>query len=101
MVTNLKSLLDKHHTFNDLLSIFGKDYPWLNNLSNTIQDSIWRAEGNVAIHTDMVMSEVYNLIDAGIITDDHMKISLILGAFFHDIGKCVHEKRFVAIFFVS
>jgi predicted kinase len=92
----MRYLLDKEHSFYDLLSLFGKDYPWLMELESTEQDAIWHAEGNVAIHTDMVMNEVYKRIktDPDLMKqDDDYKVSLILGAFFHDIGKTVTTKE--------
>lgn len=55
---------------------------------STPQDKEWHAEGNVFKHTQMVLDSCYDLIEteASHLTNDQ-KLSLILGAVLHDIGK--------------
>ncbi len=58
-------------------------------LASTPQDPEWHAEGNVRIHTEMVISEAYKIAEAS--EGAHLNISdrasLILSAALHDIGK--------------
>ncbi|WP_133296108.1 AAA family ATPase [Zooshikella ganghwensis] len=60
----------------------------LGSLKDTPQDPEWHGEGDVYIHTKMVLEELYVLLDsdAAHITGEKRQ-ALILGALFHDIGK--------------
>lgn len=60
----------------------------LSNFKETVQDPEWHEEGNVFIHTQYVLDEVYKLLnnEAKHLSSDH-KLSLILAAVLHDIGK--------------
>ena len=71
-------------------------YDW-NNLSKrfagvvadmrtTEQDKKWHAEGNVAIHTAMVMDELLKNKDFALLSEED-KMLISLAAFFHDLGK--------------
>lgn len=75
-------------TVDDFIKSIGKDFPALSRLVDTPQDSEWHAEGNVHIHTDMVLTEAYRLIESDCchLTEDRAK-KLILSALFHDYGK--------------
>lgn len=54
----------------------------------TEQDSIWHAEGNVHIHTNMVLQELYKIFDnKEFIPTPSQRRTLILSALLHDIGK--------------
>ena len=85
---SLHFLLEKNHTVDDFIALWGKDFPLLMELKNTIQDKEWHSEGDVHIHTDMVLSEVYkiNKNEENKLSDSD-KITLILSALFHDICK--------------
>lgn len=78
----------------DCIKMLGGDLPWLHQLENTPQDPQWHAEGDVKIHTGMVLDEIYLLLkgDAKHIVG-WKRQALILGAALHDIGKTVqtHE----------
>lgn len=54
----------------------------------TPQDAEWHAEGNVFIHTQSVLNEIYKIIDT---EASHLsinqKLALIFAAVLHDIGK--------------
>lgn len=72
----------------DIVAGLGPWLPLLNELEATPQDSQWHAEGNVLIHTTMVLDEVYKLLETelqGISL--HRRAALILGAAVHDIAK--------------
>ncbi|WP_027857896.1 AAA family ATPase [Marinobacterium jannaschii] len=63
-------------------------FPLLERYESTEQDSQWHAEGNVAIHTDMVLNELYCLLnrEANHIQGQDRQ-ALILSALLHDIAK--------------
>ena len=68
----------------------GKVILALYELEGTPQDPGWHAEGNVLIHTGMVLDELYELLEtrpeaAGI--EGRRRTALILGAALHDIAK--------------
>lgn len=66
-------------SFEECLFYLGSYFPLLKELENTIQDPIWHAEGNVQIHTEMVLSEVYKILQE-INLPPMKRQSLILGA---------------------
>ncbi len=63
-------------------------FPLLSEMGETPQDPEWHAEGNVCIHTGMVLDSLYQLLktEAQHIVGEHRQ-ALILGALFHDIAK--------------
>lgn len=62
-------------------------FPLLAELHTTAQDAVWHGEGNVFVHTGMVLEEVRKLVQTpGRFTDEEALI-LLLAAVFHDIGK--------------
>lgn len=65
-------------------------FEWLNDFERTPQDPEWHAEGNVLIHTGMVLEELYLLLEkeAAHLSSEKQFI-LILAAVFHDIAKPV------------
>lgn len=79
--------------FADFLQILGPIFPLLYRMQETPQDEEWHAEGNVQIHTQMVLDQIYTLIET---EAKHLKPSekqaLILSAILHDIGKTVTTK---------
>ena len=89
-LTHWLDSLTRQHTphFEECVSFLGKYFPLLHEFSVTEQDSQWHAEGNVAIHTEMVLSELYELLrsEAAHITGTNRQI-LILSALLHDIAK--------------
>ena len=72
-------------TWEECIDGFGAAAPWLHDLESTPQDPRWHAEGNVAIHTMMVIERV--LADrSGDVTKN------FLAALLHDIAKSVTTK---------
>lgn len=78
-------------SLSDFVEIFENDFPLLTELKNTPQDKIWHAEGDVFIHTEMVLSETYKILSENDFSDSE-KIVLILSAVFHDIAKPITTK---------
>lgn len=72
----------------DFVRELGGHLPLLHQLEGTPQDSEWHAEGNVLIHTGMVLDETYKLLDSdlrGLSSDP--RAALILAAALHDLAK--------------
>lgn len=76
--------------FKNLRNHFGKKYPLLNEFESTNQDNEWHAEGDVAIHTDMVIKESLKIVNKDC---PQYHDQMILGALFHDIFKPVTTKE--------
>lgn len=79
----------------ECLLMLGDIFPLLKQYKDTIQDPIWHAEGNVHIHTDMVLKELYkilNTIDLEFPIDNDERQILILAALLHDIAKPICTK---------
>ena len=70
------------------MEMWGEQIPLLMQVHETPQDPEWHGEGDVGIHTDMVLSEIYEMLrkEAKHITGIQ-RVALILGAVFHDIAK--------------
>jgi predicted kinase len=65
-------------------------FPLLGALENTPQDAEWHGEGNVRIHTEMVVAEAIQLINSGEVTfSKEQQVALLVGAALHDIGKAL------------
>lgn len=84
-------ILKEKMTVSKFISLIGDEFPLLSKYKDTIQDPVWHAEGNVEIHTDMVLSEVYEIIEKHSLKKESAKI-LILAALFHDYGKPLSTK---------
>ncbi len=78
-------------TLDDFIEAFGLHFPWLHDLEHTQQDPEWHAEGNVYIHTQMVLEQIYSILEAQPFSEAE-KLTLILSALFHDIAKPVTTK---------
>lgn len=79
---------------NECIEYLGENFEWLYELKNTPQDPEWHAEGNVHVHTDMVLAELYNLLDnEASHFNGKQRQALILGALFHDIAKPMRTKE--------
>ena len=72
-----------HHLSWDRLN---QDFPWLEPLKNTPQDPGWHAEGNVWIHTRMVLEELVAMPEWQALEEPDRSL-LFLAALFHDIAK--------------
>ncbi len=75
-------------SFERIAALLRPAIPLLEELESTPQDSRWHAEGNVLIHTKMVLEQLYLCLESecGEITGDH-RAALILAAVLHDIAK--------------
>jgi predicted kinase len=67
-------------------------FPLFEELQSTPQDAEWHGEGNVAVHTEMVLHAVRNEIAASPELSAQERLVLQLAAFFHYIGKPLTTK---------
>lgn len=84
----LKSKIQNNEkiALSDFIDANKNKYPLLEKMIETEQDPEWHSEGNVFIHTQMVIDEVYHLFDQYSFSNSD-KFILIMSAIFHDIGK--------------
>lgn len=69
-----------------LVHALGDDLPALLDFARTPQDAEWHAEGDVHIHTSMVLDELYeDIARSGAAPSG--RVCLVLGALLHDIAK--------------
>lgn len=74
----------------EFVDALGVAIPGLHELEGTPQDPGWHAEGNVLIHTGMVLDALYELLDTrpeAAMLGGRRRTALILGAALHDIAK--------------
>ena len=78
----------------EFVDALGGALPYITRLADTPQDPGWHAEGDVFIHTGMVLDALYAALasDASSVTGDR-RTALILGAAFHDIAKPVTTRE--------
>lgn len=72
--------------FSALVAAGAGTLPLLSSLSGTPQNPVWHAEGDVAVHTAMVLHEMHSLLAAGSAPQESALI-LLGAALLHDIGK--------------
>ena len=80
----------------ELLNLLCPVFPLLNELADTPQDAEWHSEGNVRIHTEMVIAEMKELLAVHPISktlSDEQRLGMLLGAALHDIGKCLTTRE--------
>ena len=68
------------------LDTLASDFKWIEDMKDVQQDPIWHAEGNVFVHTQMVLDELINLPEF-IELPPQEKHILVASAIFHDIEK--------------
>ena len=79
----------------ECIEMLGGIFDWLHLLESTEQDSEWHAEGNVYVHTSMVLDEMYSLLSTEAAhIEGSRRQALILAALLHDIGKPVRTRRY-------
>jgi predicted kinase len=61
--------------------------PELEEMANCVQDPIWHAEGNVLLHTQMVMDAAHAEIESASRLSLGLRQTIYLAAFLHDVGK--------------
>ena len=64
----------------------------LDRLEATPQDAQWHAEGNVAVHSALVVERAHELADAAGLVGE-TRAALILAAALHDVGKAVTTRE--------
>ena len=75
-------------SFETLKEVLGGIFPLLGELHITPQDPEWHGEGNVEVHTALVLEQVYALLqDEAAHLSPEKRTILILGALLHDTGK--------------
>jgi predicted kinase len=85
----IKRLFDgERPSFEEFIQAFGYSLDLLSQFQRTEQDSEWHAEGNLFIHTQYVLDNVYKLLETEAYhLPLNQKVALILAAVLHDIGK--------------
>lgn len=87
-------IISQKMTCQDFIALFGDKYPLLKGFKSTPQDPEWHGEGDVEIHTDMVLGEMFKLIHG---KASHLpetdKVILILSCLFHDYAKPITTKE--------
>ena len=95
LATWLDSLSEGHRpSFDECTSYLAAYFPLLLEFEHTPQDRQWHAEGNVAIHTEIVLQQTYRLFDskAHHLIGTQQRI-LILSALLHDIAKPITTRE--------
>lgn len=89
----LKEKIQKREkiTLENVILNSGDTFPLLKELIKTEQDPIWHSEGNVHIHTNMVLNEMYKIFEEYNIKESDQYI-LLMSAIFHDIAKPLTSK---------
>lgn len=81
-------------SFDQFIEAIGRDFPLLLSFAKTEQDPGWHGEGNVAVHTNLVLQQAYLLIET---CASHLTVAeqdvLVLSALLHDYGKPLTTKR--------
>ena len=77
----------------ECIAMLGKSIDWLYRYKETPQDPEWHAEGDVHIHTNMVLDALYKLfLNEAAHLQGWQRQALILGVVLHDIAKSVRTK---------
>jgi tRNA nucleotidyltransferase (CCA-adding enzyme) len=66
------------------LGVLEKLFPEIHNLIDVPQDPVWHPEGDVFIHTQLVIDQARQIIDD---LDYPQQVTVMLGALAHDFGK--------------
>ncbi|MAW98057.1 MAG: hypothetical protein CMN72_00005 [Sphingomonas sp.] len=85
---SINDILEQEIDCGKIIEIFGDQYPLFKQFVTTQQDPEWHAEGNVLVHTNMVIKEAYRLTkNESSHLSNREKVILILSACFHDYAK--------------
>ncbi|TXH69647.1 MAG: ATP-binding protein [Thiothrix sp.] len=86
---------DATPSFDECVTQLGEHLPLLLRFKDTPQDAEWHAEGDVHIHTGMVLDELYEILKT---EAQHIqgaqRQALILGACLHDLAKPICTKTY-------
>ena len=81
-------------TIDDCVEVLGPHLDLLTRFRDTPQDPEWHAEGNVHIHTGMVLSEAYELLRGpAAYLPAERRLLFVLGALLHDIAKPICTRK--------
>ena len=72
--------------------LMSREFAWFNDMKGVEQDPIWHSEGDVYIHTKMVVEALIKLDEYKLLTEQEQHI-LFASAIFHDIEKRSTTKR--------
>ena len=88
----IDKLIKSEANIKDYIENYKNIFPLLIDFKDTPQDNIWHAEGDVEMHTGMVIKEIYNLFKNNSFTDSEKRV-LVLAALLHDICKPLTTKE--------
>lgn len=74
----------------DWIELLGGDFQVLERMDDTPQEPEWHGEGNVRVHTDLVLGEIERMLrpgGAGAHLTGNRRLGLVLGGLMHDLGK--------------
>ena len=78
----------------EFVTLLAPQFPLLERLAETGQDPAYHAEGDVFVHTGMVLDECYRILDAEARHfEANERLAFVLGALFHDIAKPITTRR--------
>lgn len=81
-------------SIDELVDTFELLFPLLGRLAETEQDPGYHAEGDVHVHTGMVLDETYRILDVESERfDENDRIVFVLGALLHDVAKPITTRR--------
>lgn len=81
-------------TVSEFIREIGSEFQWLNDYASTPQDLVWHAEGDVHVHTDMVLEETRKLLEGeSKHLNEPQKAVLMLAALLHDVAKPISTKE--------
>ena len=90
----LQNIVTERPGIDRFVEELGDELDYLRRYAETPQDPEWHAEGDVHIHTGMVLDEAYRLLDGPAAhLDESQARLLILGALLHDIAKPITTSR--------
>jgi len=90
---DFQTIIAERYMVADFIAIIGDKFPLLAKYKETEQDSQWHAEGDVEIHTDMVLTQVYDFFEADLAQWPlNEKAIMVMGALFHDYAKPICTK---------
>ncbi|PWQ96754.1 AAA family ATPase [Leucothrix arctica] len=86
--------VDAMPTIDECVEQLGPHIDYLNRFKDTPQDHKWHAEGDVHIHTGMVLDELYLLLsNQASHIQGWQRQALILGVILHDIAKPIRTRE--------
>lgn len=72
---------------NDILTNWAEFQPYWNAMKDCPQSTVWHGEGDVAIHTEMVLDAFQKIYDESDIISEHEKLIVNYALLLHDVAK--------------